>query len=203
MNYYDLVGAILSLTSTLLFAREKISAWPIGIAACFVNFILYMDRGIFADAYLQIAYSVISLYGWYNWVYGTNESPRLKIRHASVQEVLILGAFGLLTSLVIAYYLSHYTQSSMPYFDAFTTVFSLIGQWLVSKKIIQTWLVWFVVDASYIWIYLQKSIPFHSILLMLYVGIAVWGYMKWARIMSSNNLDPALSADKAVILNQP
>lgn len=194
MNYYDLIGAILSLASTLLFAREKIAAWPLGIAACLVNFVLYMDKTLFADAFLQLAYSAISVYGWYHWVHGNSDTPILKIRHATANEIVKLSIMGILISLLIAYYLGYYTQSSMPYFDAFTTVFSLIGQWLISKKIIETWLVWFVVDVSYIWIYIQKAIPFHSALLMLYVGIALWGYSKWRRLMIEEGSTPPLDA---------
>lgn len=185
MNYLDFLGALLSLASTLLYTRENIIAWPVGLLACSINFVLYAKHGIYADAYLEIAYVFITFYGWYQWLYGAKDHASLKIRHIRINEAWLLLSIGIGSSALIGFYLSHYTTSNIPYLDATTTVFSLIGQWLICKKIIETWLVWFVVDGIYVWLYLHKAIPFHSLLMMLYLAIALFGYYRWDKSMRS------------------
>ena len=66
--------------------------------------------------------------------------------------------------------LKNFTDSQIPYLDAITTVLSWIAQWMICKKIIETWFLWFVVDVIYVGLYFYKGIPAHGILLMIYLG---------------------------------
>jgi nicotinamide mononucleotide transporter len=194
MIYLDLLGAVLSLLSTLLYTRENINAWPMGLLACGLNFLLYANRGIYADAYLEITYVFITFYGWYQWLYGSKEKTPIHIRHITFHEIILLLSIGAVSSGLIGFYLAHYTDSTIPYLDAGTTIFSLIGQWLICKKIIETWLVWFVVDGIYVWLYMHKAIPFHSILMMLYLGIALWGYYRWRQSLNKVALPESMAS---------
>mgnify|MGYP000713545896 CR=1 FL=1 len=81
----------------------------------------------------------------------------------------------------------------MPYLDATTTVLSLIAQWMVCKKIIENWILWFVVDAIYVFLYFYKDIPAHGVLLIIYLGLAVAGFIRWRKLMGKQQM--ALQAE--------
>lgn len=177
---FDLIGAVCSLLSTYYFIHMDNKAWGIGMIATCLNGGLYWYKGIYADMALESFYFFTMIYGWYQW----QHNPRAHVsslKQLNKTQALILtlsfsGGFAL-----IYYILIHYTSSTVASLDAFTTTLSLVAQWLMCHKIIITWILWFITDAVYAWLYLSKNLPFHALLMLLYTGMAVIGYLSWAR----------------------
>ena len=94
-----------------------------------------------------------------------------------------------LVFITIHYLLSTLTHSTVAILDAATTSLSLVAQWLMCHKIIATWILWFITDALYATMYLSKSLPFHSILMIVYTGMAITGYLVWARQYKNLSVD--------------
>jgi nicotinamide mononucleotide transporter len=82
---------------------------------------------------------------------------------------------------LLRYLLETFTHSTVALLDAATTSLSLVAQWLMCHKIIITWVLWFITDVLYAAMYLSKNLPFHSILMIIYTGMAIAGYLVWAR----------------------
>lgn len=80
--------------------------------------------------------------------------------------------------------LANLTDSTVPIPDAFTTALSIVGMWLLSRKYIQQWFAWMAVDAVCIGLYAYKGLPLYSLLYAAYTIIAIFGYLKWRRLMS-------------------
>lgn len=177
---FDFLGMLVSLLATYFFIRRNPQAWTLGMMASLLNAYLYFSRGIYADTVLEMVYFSTSVYGWYcwkkQWTKQQNPISILSLRHTLG---LILSSAVLYEILLHA--LTHYTDSTIPKLDAFTTVLSLIGQWLMAQKIILTWIVWFIVDAIYAYLYWQKAIPFHVVLMGVYLIMAVIGYFTWLK----------------------
>ncbi len=182
MHFLDPLGSILSVISTIFYVRASQLAWPIGLLATCVNGSLYFITGLYADMSLEGIYFISMFYGWYQWRYGGKKKTEKKIGNLSLAHGFILLIIGLVTFTLVAYLLGHYTPSKVPYWDAGTTVISLIAQWLTCRKIIETWIVWFVVDGMYVYLYFHKGIPFHALHSLLYLGMAVAGYAYWQRL---------------------
>ncbi|AHE66719.1 nicotinamide mononucleotide transporter PnuC [Legionella oakridgensis ATCC 33761 = DSM 21215] len=119
-------------------------------------------------------------YGWYRWTQSLNSQGKQRsiTRLTNKQGTSLLMA-GMLLYLVIFYLLTTYSDSNIAKLDALTTSISLIAQWLMCYKIIITWVLWFMADALYAWIYWQKELPFHALLMLLYTGLAIVGYLVW------------------------
>lgn len=94
-------------------------------------------------------------------------------------------AFLLLWGLIYVV-LANFTDSNVPVPDSFTTALSIVGMWMLSRKYLQQWLVWIVVDAICVALYAYKGLPLYSILYIAYTVIAVFGYIKWRRMMCAN-----------------
>lgn len=179
----DKLGALLSFSSTWAYTQGKLAAWPIGIIACLVNGYLYCVKGIYADAILECFFIALSIQGWWQWNNDLKSQGELTIRHISMPECTTLLIIGAVMSGVFGFLLHRYTPSTVPYVDATTAIFSLLAQWMIGRKIIECWLVWFVVDSAYVWLYASKTIPYHSALMICYVGIAILGYIRWYKLM--------------------
>lgn len=182
--FFDLIGALISLISTYYFVRLNNKAWPVGIIATVLNGWLYWRKGIYADMVLELCYFLSMCYGWYKWQQiapqnRTNTQASLGYLRPLqwVSLCLLLGVVFISTHFL----LQNLTHSTVAFLDAATTSVSLVAQWLMCHKIIVTWLLWFITDALYAGMYLSKNLPFHSMLMIIYMGMAIAGYFVWAR----------------------
>lgn len=186
IHILDITGSCFAFLSTVYYVRANILAWPVGLIAICINLVLYGLTGIYGDMSLEVIYFVSSLYGWYQWSHKNNNSQQQSsISNITLSHAMALVVFAIIGIFLTAEYLLHFTNSQVPYWDATTTILSLVAQWLTCKKIIQTWFVWFTVDALYVGLYIYKGIPAHSILLIIYLGLAIAGYLRWYKLMDT------------------
>jgi nicotinamide mononucleotide transporter len=85
--------------------------------------------------------------------------------------------------IAMAQILINFTDSSVPWSDAFTTSLSIIAMWMLARKYAEQWLAWLVVDAVCVALYIYKGIYFYATLYAIYTVIAYVGYRKWLRLM--------------------
>lgn len=194
MKLYDLFSTLVSLLSTHYFIRLNLKAWPIGILATGLNGWLYWQKGIYADMFLQLFYSISFVYGWYQWSHGSRPKAR-PIELLSFPKLLFL-CLGLATLyLIILCVLKRFSYSTVTEIDALTTSLSLIAQCLMCYKVITTWILWFLADVLYAGLYFNKNLPFHSLLAIIYAGLAMTGYIHWrheyTHSISTQSRDPS------------
>ena len=183
---FDIISSIFSFACTLLYIRASVYAWPIGLIAISIDCFLYSQTGIYGDMSLEVFYFVSTLYGWYAWAHGGNQKTPLPISHIHWQHVRKLIFIALIGIALTAYFLIHDTNSKIPYLDSSTTILSIIAQWLICRKKIENWILWFFIDATYSALFIIKGLPAHSILHIIYCGMAVVGYWHWYRLMKKN-----------------
>ncbi|WP_229669385.1 nicotinamide riboside transporter PnuC [Legionella impletisoli] len=188
---YDLLGAIFSLLATYFFITQKKIAWSISLIATVLNAWLYFSHGIYADMALECFYFATSAYGWYCWTLG---EIKLKAdagaitRLTSKQWVYLFTGTGLSFALIFIL-LIHFTRSTIPGLDALTTSLSLAAQLLMCHKVLATWIVWLLTDAIYAALYWHKQLPFHTLLMMIYLVMAIIGYKTWAKQVNARTLN--------------
>lgn len=181
----DIFGTLLSLITTYFLIKLNKLAWPFGIIATILNAWLYWSQGIYADMSLEIFYCLSMGYGWYQWNKQSNQTFQ-SIRTLTQSEWISIPIVFVLLFTLIYYFLTTYTQSNIAILDALTTALSLIGQWLMCHKVIFTWVIWFFTDLIYALMYVNKQIPFHAGLMLIYTGMAISGYLVWKRVRDSS-----------------
>lgn len=175
----DIIGAVFSLISTLFYIRGSIHAWPVTMIAISINTLLYFLIGLYADVMKESIYWISSIFGWYWWLRGGLDNQPLTIQHLTAKHGLILSGIVGISICLFTFLLICFTNSQVPFWDASTTILSLAAQWLICRKIIESWILWFIVDALYAGLYFYKGLPAHGTLLCLYTLLAVIGYVVW------------------------
>ena len=179
-NKLELFAFLFGVTCVYLNTKENVWGWPIGIIGVSLYIPIFWEGRLYGDFILHIIYAVLGAYGWYNWLYGNKEKKALPITYSSHQELGLLLLIGVIATLLFGYYLDNYvTSAAYPYWDATTTVFSLIAQYQLTQKKIENWLVWIVVDLLCIGIYYFKGYYLSSVLYTIYTALAVMGYLQW------------------------
>jgi nicotinamide mononucleotide transporter len=180
-NYIEILGVITSLIYLYFSVKQHIWLWPFGIiSSAFFIYIFYVYR-FYADMSLQGYYLLISIYGWYHWARATRhvDTDRLPVTRVRLLTALILFILFILLWILIALLLTHLTDSDVPWGDAFITAGSIIATWLLARKILEQWIIWIIVDAVSVGMYLYKDMYPTVFLYFVFTVIAVIGFYKW------------------------
>ena len=189
MQFVEILGTIAGLLYLWLEYRASIYLWVASIIMPALYLIVYYDAGLYADMAINIYYLVIALYGWAAWRYGFSlrrgsQGRELSISHTPAREWLPLAVLTALLFVAIAQVLIHFTDSTVPWADAFTTALSVVGMWMLARKYIEQWWVWMVVDVASVALYVYKDLHFTAVLYALYAVVAIFGYRKWKQLMT-------------------
>ena len=168
------------LLSVWLSTRENIWSWPTAIVNVGLYTVLFMREKLYADMGLQVIYLLLSVYGWYEWKYGGENKSELHVSRLTVRLALILSAIGVVGSLTLGTLLHRQTDAALPYLDATLSVFSLIAQWMMTRKILENWALWIALDAVYVWMFVfLKHLNFTAFQYGVFLLLAVVGLRDW------------------------
>ena len=187
-HWLDIVTTVLGLAYILLEYKASIWMWAVGFAMQALGIVLYYQKGLYADCGMEFYYLAMTVYGYWRWV---NSSPNLgglglPIRHFPKRLVLLWLAIIAAVWGFIYWLLVTFTNSNVPLADSFTTALSIVGIWALAHKYLEQWFIWIAVDVVTCALYFYKDIPFKASLYAVYVVIAVFGYIKWRRMMQAS-----------------
>lgn len=184
LNYYELFAFIFGLIAVYFNTQENVLGWPTGIIGVVLSGIVFFQAKLYSDLSLHVIYVILGFYGWYEWLYGGKNKSELKVSTLSrslLAALIVLGAIG---TAGIGYFFDTYTDADLAYWDAFTTAYSLVGQYMLARKKIENWILWIIVDAVASGIYIYKELYLLALLYFLYLGLATYGYLNWKKSMA-------------------
>lgn len=181
MTMTEVFAFISGVVTVWLVVKENIWNWPIGIVnSAFFAFVFWNAR-LFADMGLQVVYIILGFLGWYWWLHGGAHRTALKVSTTGLGTwVWLLGVAGVLTYVGTLYLRS--VDDAAPFLDAGTTVFSLVAQYLLTKKKLENWYVWISVDVVYIGLYAWKDLYLTSGLYVIFLLMCLAGLRSWRKL---------------------
>ena len=183
-NWIEALAVVFGLVAVYFNTKEIVWGWPTGIVGVVLSGLLFYQVRLYSDLILHILYVGLGFYGWYEWLYGGKGQSTLRVSTLSPRQWLPLMALGAVGTFAIGYLFDRYTEADLAYWDAFTTSFSLVGQYLLAKKKIENWLLWIIVDLVASGIYVYKELYLLALLYFLYLGLATYGYRHWQKSMA-------------------
>ena len=182
-HWLDITTTVLGLAYILLEYRASVWMWLVGFLMQALGIVLYYRKGLYADCGMEFYYLAMTLYGWWRWIRGSATRKELLVRHFPRRLVLPWLLIAATIWGIIYWLLVSYTNSNVPLADSFTTALSIVGIWALAHKYLEQWFVWIAVDIVTSVLYFYKDIPFKASLYALYVVIAVFGFLKWRKMM--------------------
>lgn len=180
MDSVELTAAALGLACVLLTVHQHIACWPTGLAMVVLYLFVFFDARLYSDMLLQGVYVVLQLYGWYAWCRGGPAQSPLGVRRLSARGIMAWSMVSLAAATGLGWGMHTWTDASFPYVDAFATSASLTAQWLMGRKILESWIAWIVVDMVSIGMYWVKELYPTAALYTVFLGLAVWGWWEWS-----------------------
>jgi nicotinamide mononucleotide transporter len=185
MSLWEVTAVVLAIAYLLLALGQRRACWVAAFISTSIYLVIFYQAKLYMEAALQIYYLLMAVYGWMQW-HGDNAADTLPVTRWPLQYHVFSIAAVALATLLSGYLLANNTEAAMPYLDSFTTWAALITTYMVTRKILENWLYWVVIDAVSIHLYLQRDLYLTSALFALYVVIAVAGYFSWRRSMTNH-----------------
>ncbi len=180
-SWLELLACVLALAMVGCNMREIHWAWPLAITSSLLYWALFWRSKLYAEAMLQIFFAVLALWGWWQWLRGRRAAQRLRVAWLSrPARYAALAAVALLWP-AIALFLQHFTDSDVPWPDAFVSAASLVGQYLLGRKYIENWLVWLLVNLFSVALFAYKNLWLTMLLYAFFAVLSALGWRSWQR----------------------
>ncbi len=180
LDLTEVLGFVSGGLCVWLTVEENVWNWPVGIVNSIFFAALFLRTRLFADMSLQVLYIILGFLGWYLWLHGGERHSRLLVSRLRLTLGLGLAVLTALSTCGMTYYLGS-IRDAAPFWDALTTTLSLAAQYLLTKKLIENWLVWMTADVIYVALYAYKHLYLTSVLYGLFLALCVLGLRQWRR----------------------
>ncbi len=188
-SWLEFVAVIFGILSVLYSRAENILVYPTGLVNTSLYIYLCLAAGLYAEASVNTYYTVMSIIGWVMWSRKSEGSAGLQITAASAVEWRNSLLFFAGSWLVLWYILSHYTNSTVPLADGFASASAYTGMWLMTRKKLENWLWWIVTNVASIPLYFIKGYVFTSFQYVIFLVLAIMGYVEWRRKIGVETVD--------------
>jgi nicotinamide mononucleotide transporter len=183
VTWLEIVAFVLAIVMVACNMRVNPVAWPLAIASSLLYFLLFWNSKLYGEAGLQIFFVVVAGWGWWQWLQGTQDDGKpLHVRSLAPRM-----RWGLLLALAVAWpvtalFLARTTDSDVPWWDAFPTAASLLGQWLLGRKYVENWTAWLLVNAVSVALFAYKGLWLTVVLYAIFIVMSVAGLRAWRRL---------------------
>ena len=179
----ETLAVIFSVIYVILAAKENIWCWAAALISVGLYIYICYQAKLYAETGLQVFYFIMAIYGYFSW---SKNDGALMISEWSTNKHFIIILSATLITFLLGFIFSIYTDAKMPIVDSFTTVFSVFATFMVVKKILSNWLYFIVIDVISIHLYYSRDLHLTSFLFLIYTLIAVFGFLKWNRILQKH-----------------
>lgn len=185
----EFLAFIFGIISVIYAKRENILVYPTGIICTVITIYLLYRAQYFGDMMMNVYYSVMSIYGWWNWSRVKDNHHIVLISRTNKKEYLTASFFFLLTiGITFSVYKMNLDFLEIPnYIDIFTSGVFFTAMWLMANKKIESWIFWIVGDIITIPLYSYRGLGILSLQYLIFLILAIQGYYEWKKTLNKQS----------------
>ena len=185
-NWLEWFGVISGLLYLYLEIKQHTTMWVVGFISSLVYVFVFFESKFYADTVLNVYFASMSVYGFWLWKFVAAKENLLSsggIEYKNLKNMLIVKLIVSSFSLwvVISQVLVRFTDSPVPYGDAFVSALSVVATWMVARKYIEHWFVWVVVNVVSVYLFVLRGLNPTAFLYVIYTILSVIGYLHWRK----------------------
>ena len=179
----EFIAVFFGLVSVIYAARNSVLVFPTGIISVLLYVYICFKWGLYADMIVNAFYFIMSLFGWYNWIFGSSNNDELQISKTTIKQILIYIVLFFIFFSLLYFGLIFFTDSNVPVLDSITTSLFIIAMWLMALRKLENWIFYIVGNAISIPLYIYKGLILTSFQYMVFLVIAIVGFIQWQKII--------------------
>ncbi|MEZ4922648.1 MAG: nicotinamide riboside transporter PnuC [Crocinitomicaceae bacterium] len=173
------IAVFTGVAYVILAAKKSIWCWSFAMISSTIFVYLCFDAQLYIEAALQLFYVAMAVIGW--WMWNKAKNDRQFIVTWPISSHLINIVASLIVSFTLGFILDTYTDQAQPYADSFTTIFSLAATFMVTKRVLNNWLYWIVIDLVSVHLYYSRGLELSSVLYIVFTILAIFAWLNWKK----------------------
>lgn len=184
----EAIAFVFGVVSVWYAKNENILVYPTGIICTVITvYLLYINKYL-GDMMMNLYYSIMSVYGWWNWSRKKENKYVVPISRTSSKEKIV--GFGLFVFTMIFTYLIYigfdYKMEIPNYIDVVTSGIFFTAMWYMANKKIENWTLWIIGDLITIPLYAYRGLGMLSLQYLIFTILAIYGYLEWKKSLNNN-----------------
>ncbi|UZE94796.1 nicotinamide riboside transporter PnuC [Alkalimarinus alittae] len=179
ISYLEWAANAVFVLSVVLAARNNINTWWTGIIGCGLFAVLFYQYNLYADVTLMIFFIFTSVYGWTYW--GAKKELHA-IQRTPVTAFINLVLLAALATVAYGWILHSSTDAYAPFIDSIILMFSVLAQFLLMQRRVETWVCWLIVDTVAVPLYASRELYLTSFVYGLFWCNAWFGLYTWIKL---------------------
>lgn len=205
LSYIEAIGTIFGLLCVWYASVEKRINFYFGLINVTLFAIIFYQIQLYANLLLQIFFFVMNVYGLYAWGKSNDFGDNLKIRWLSKPMLIVTAILSILCIYFLALYINQFFNTltviavkliqvfipnitmpelqpdPYPLMDAAVTVLSVVAMVQMTRKLVENWLLWVLIDVISIILYIEQGVYFMALQYVILTFIALNGSRAWIK----------------------
>jgi len=176
----ELAAVLFAIAYLILAVRQNIACWYAAFISTTIFLYVFWQVNLYMESGLQVYYLAMAVYGFWHWRHSHDEGAALPVSTWRIAWHVCAISFIAVATLISGYLLTD-TDQRLAYVDSFTTWGSVVTTFMVTRKILENWIYWLVIDGVSIFLYLDRELYFTALLFAAYIVIIFFGWFAWLR----------------------
>ena len=184
----ELFAVIMNIFSVIYAKRNSILVYPTGLIGTGIFVYILYNFSLLGDMIINFYFVIMSIYGWYYWSQKKNGEVLHNVSRTSTKEyyfILMLGVISLISIYAIYNFYDKW-DSWTAYVDTITTAIFFVAMYLMARRKVESWIFWIIGDIITIPLYFYKGLTISSIQYLIFLILAILGYISWKKILNSS-----------------
>jgi len=183
-GWTEAIAVVSGIVSVWYSKKENILVYPVGLVNTLLYVVLSAKAELFGEAAVNVYYTVMSLYGWYQWKRkDTNKNLILHVSFSDkawMQKQISFFLFCFITIFILLQYMkSQFAEGAIPWADAIASAAAFTAMWLMTRKKVESWWWWILTNIFSIPLYFVKGFVFTSVYYSVLLILAIMGLKSW------------------------
>jgi len=185
----EFIAFVFGILSVWYAKKENIWVYPTGLIATIITTYLLYTAGYLGDMMINGYFTIMSIYGWYQWTKKTNEKKSLSITRTNNDEKVIGIALFFVTIFVVfgIYNLFDYEIKKDNYIDIFASGIFFTAMWFMALKKIENWTLWILGDIIVVPLYAYRGLGMLSLQYIIFTILAISAYLEWKKTLNNSS----------------
>ena len=192
----EAIAFVSGIASVIYAKQENILVYPVGLVATTITVYLLYKAAYFGDMTINVYYSAMSIYGWYNWARKKNNETIVHISRTNWKEKLV-GVFLFAMTMVVTYlvYMAFdYEIQTANYIDIFTSGLFFTAMWYMATKKLENWTLWIIADVITVPLYIYRGLGMLALQYLIFTFLAIQGYIEWRKSLEQNTTNTEINS---------